>query len=428
MTNWAVAKNGSLSARILSGAFWVSVSNVASRGLLMLSMLLTARILGTAHYGELGIIQSSVALFEAVAALGMGVTATRHIAEYRKHDRAKIGTIVTLTQLANLGAGLAIGLLMCLLAPWLAQAVLGLPHLSGLLRISALVLLMNTLAGGYNGILAGFEAYRDMAAANAVTGALSLPLIVGGAYFQGVEGAVAGLAASATVNTVMGRFLVWQTLRREHIETHHLIGAKEWQLLWSFSLPAMLAGIMIAPVNWATSALLINQSGAAEMGLYAAANQWFSVLLFLPGVFTSVYLPIFSSHAATGLLKIVRTGVKTTLYACVPLAAAVFVSSPYIMRLYGQDYAEAYPLLMVVALTSAVAATQNMLSNALAVINRMWLHFASNLLWALVNLGLAHVLLKAGYAALALCVAALLAYFAKLAFTFAIVAKKLDSR
>ena len=111
-----------------------------------------------------------------------------------------------------------------------------------------------------------------------------------------------------------------------------------------------------------------------------------------------------------------------------PLGGAVAVASPWVMALYGADYAPASPLLVVVAATAAVAATQNMLGNALAVLDRMWLNLLANLAWAVTNLLAAWWLLGRGQAALALCFAALAAYAVKLAITLAAIAVQLGER
>lgn len=391
----------------------------------MFSIMLCARILGPAQFGELGLIQSSISLFEAVTALGMGVTASRYIAEYRKSNPTHIGKIVKLTYATTLISGSIFAVLLIITSPWLAEHALGIPHLSRLLQTSAVILLLNTLSGGYNGILVGFEAFRSMASINTLTGLINLPLVIGGAIYLGVYGAVIGLAASAAVNALFSKVLVTKTLKLEQITDNHTITKNEWKILWHFSLPAMLAGLMIAPVNWASGVLLVTHAGAASMGLYSAANQWFSLLLFLPSVFTNTYLPIFASNACKGkmeLVKIIRSGIKAAIYSSLPFAVMTILASPFIMKLYGGDYAQSYPLLMVIAATSAVAATQNMLGNALAVINRMWMHFTSNLLWAIVYLLMAYNLLSREYGAMALCLAGLLAYFFKLAFSFLFVA------
>ena len=55
-----------------------------SRGLLLIATVFVARILGKIVYGEFGMIQSTVGMFGVFAGFGMGLTATKHVAEFRQ--------------------------------------------------------------------------------------------------------------------------------------------------------------------------------------------------------------------------------------------------------------------------------------------------------------------------------------------------------
>lgn len=410
-----------LRQRVLAGSFWLTAAHVAYRGTLMLSMMFVARILGKEDYGQLGIIQSSLIMFEAIAALGMGVTTTKHIAEYRNTDKDKVSRIIKLTRLTTLATAVSFAVVIYLIAPWLSASMLGSDGLTGYVRISALILLFTNFAGGRLSILAGFEAYHWMALVNSLAGIMTLFLIPAGAYFYGIEGALWGLVGVSVINALMNSILSARVIRKEAIPRAATLTREELRLLWNFSVPAMMAGILYAPVNWIGNAYLVKAAGYGEMGLFAAANQWFSILLFIPGVITSVFLPVFADQAGRdrerNLGRLIRKALKVTISVSIPLAAAVAISSPWIMRFYGEEYSEAATMLITIAVAAFVASTQNILGNALATLNRMWIHFASNVIWAGVYLVMAIFLMELGYKAMALCLAILLAYLIKLLFS-----------
>jgi len=95
--NWLESKNirwfnqGSIGRRFASGSFWsfigVSVSHVFG----LLTTVIIARILGQKGYGEFGIIISTLGMFSAVGSIGLGLTATRYIAKFRKTDPKAAG-------------------------------------------------------------------------------------------------------------------------------------------------------------------------------------------------------------------------------------------------------------------------------------------------------------------------------------------------
>jgi len=148
------------------------------------------------------------------------------------------------------------------------------------------------------------------------------------------------------------------------------------------------------------------------MGVLGAANQWFSMLLFIPSVLSTVTLPIFSQRHASGepgsMRRVLKVSVRLSLLAAVPPALAIAAASPWLMGLYGADFARGWPALALVALAAIAASTLNMLLNALGASGRMFHVLTSQLLWALAYLLSAYLLLRAGLGASAIAAAMLI--------------------
>ena len=75
--------SGSLRSRLADGVLWSFTGAAISRGLNLLAMVLVARMVGKVGFGELGTVQSTVGMFAVFAGFGMGITATKHVAELR---------------------------------------------------------------------------------------------------------------------------------------------------------------------------------------------------------------------------------------------------------------------------------------------------------------------------------------------------------
>lgn len=410
-----------LRQRVLAGTFWVIAAQVAYRGMLMLSMMIVARILGKEEYGQLGIIQSSLMMFEAIAALGMGTTTTKHIAEYRNTDKSKVSKIIKFTRITNFVTAVSFGVVIYLIAPWISTNLLGSAALTDYVRISSLILFFTNFGGGRLSILIGFEAYPWMAFVNGITGCMTVLFIPGCAYFYGIEGALWGLVAVSAANALMNFVLSIRVIRKEGIPKAAALTRDEWRLLWEFSLPTMMASILYAPVNWLGGAYLVRASGYGEMGLFSAVNQWFSILLFVPLMVTKVFLPIFADQGGRGrereLGRILGKALKVIVLVSLFPAATVAISSPWIMSLYGKDYSEASTMLIIISFAAFVASSQNMLGDVLTTINRTWLHFAANMVWAIVYLSSVVILVGFGFKAMGLCLAMLIAFIIKLMFS-----------
>jgi O-antigen/teichoic acid export membrane protein len=374
--------------RLAKGVFWSMAGAVISRGLMLAAWVLVARMLGKTGYGELGMIQSTVGMFGVFAGFGLGLTATKHVAEFRQTDPARAGRIIGLSGLVAIVTGGLMALGLLIFAPWLAGHTINAPHLTGVLRIGAIILFINALNGAQTGALAGFEAFRTIAYVNLFVGLISFPIIVCGAYFGGLTGAVWALAINLGVNWLLNHLALRKEARRYRVPFTFRNCSRELSILWKFSLPAVLAGSMVGPVNWICAALLVNQpDGYGEMGIFNAANQWYAMILFLPGLLGQVALPVLSERLGqketNQSMKTMVLTIKVNALLVVPLVLLVSIVSPYIMNLYGESFRSGWPTLVVVLLTSGLLAVQISVAQIIAASGKMWAGFAMNSGWAL---------------------------------------------
>lgn len=142
-------ENSPIGLRLARGVFWSMAGAVISRGLMLVATVLVARMLGKTGYGELGMIQSTVGMFGVFAGFGLGLTATKHVAEFRQSDPDRAGRIIGLSGLFAMLTGGLMVLGLFIFAPWLAEHIINAPHLAGVLRIGAIILFISALNGGF---------------------------------------------------------------------------------------------------------------------------------------------------------------------------------------------------------------------------------------------------------------------------------------
>ena len=403
-----------LASRLIHGTFWSLVGTVLSRSLGLLSGILVARIIGKIGMGELGIVQSTVGMFSTLAGLGMGLTATKHVAEHRAGNPALVGETIGLLSLISWGSGLAMTVVILFLSPWLARHTLAAPQLAPELQCGSLLLLFGVINSVQTGVLAGFEAFKSIARINFICGLANFPIMICGAYFAGLMGAVVGAVVSLSLNCGLNFLAV----RREafgagvRITFRHV--HKHWNLLWRFGLPGMLAGLISGPVNWGTGTLLVNQPGGyAEMGILNATNNWFQAMAFLPNLLGQVLLPILASYSAgknrRGLNRALWLATWANVIIVVPFVAVGCAFSREIMRLYGPGFAEGWPVLVITLFSAGVLMIQAPITDRLVATSKMWAYFLAHVVWAAVFVTGSFLLVRAhGSAGLAL--ARLLAY------------------
>ncbi|OGV60047.1 MAG: hypothetical protein A2283_19755 [Lentisphaerae bacterium RIFOXYA12_FULL_48_11] len=411
-----------LGSRLARGAFWSFAGAVISRGLSLISSILVARMLGKEGFGELGIIQSSVGMFATFAGFGLGLTATKYVAEFRTKDPAKAGKIIGLSSIVSLVTGSLITIILLISASWLASRTLNAPQLSVLLQLSAPLLLLGAWGGAQTGALAGFESFKRIAQINLVSGLLNFPLMVGGVYIAGLTGAVWGLLIANMVGCLLNSWALRVEMRKAAVPVIFSGCRSEWPILWKFSLPSLLSGIMVGPVTWACNAMLVNQpNGYAEMGIFNAANQWFNALLFLPSIVGSVILPVLSeklgNQEGKATAKILTVAILMNAIIALPLVILLCLFSHSVMAFYGQDFSDSWLVLVVVVCTAGLLSVQSPVGHIIAASGRMWVGMIMNLGWGLAFLGFTFLLVRHGSFGLAS--ARLLAYLLHAIWTFA---------
>ena len=397
---------------------WTLAGAMMARGLGLIASVVAARMLGREGFGELGVIQSTVAMFGAFAGFGLGLTATKHIAECRNADPTRAGRIMALSGViaAISGAVMALGLLLT--AGPVAEHALAAPHLKGLLQVSAGLIFLGALNGAQLGALSGLEAFKTIARVNLWSGLVSFPIMIAGVWWGGLNGAVWGLVASLGVSWLFNHLALRTEARRAGVPLSFSLRIDEWKrevgVLWQFSLPAMLCGFMVLPVHWICTALLAHQPGGyAEMGVFNAANQWRIAILFVPQAMAGIVLPALAGlhgerdHAR--YLKVFWSNVALIGGVALALALGVALSSGIIIRNYGAGFAHGQGTLVLLALSAVVLSVNQMLGVDLISRGKMWRVLGCNMAWAVTLLGLAWWLVPV-HGAFGLAVALLVSY------------------
>jgi len=392
------APAGSLRARFAAGAFWSVLGGVISRGFLLAASVVCAWFLGKEGFGALGMIQSTAGMFGIFAGLGLGITATKYVSEFRRQDPLRTGRILALSSAAAFVSGSIITVLVILLAPYLAQHVLAAPPLAAPLAIGAGLVFFGALNGAQTGALAGFEAFQTIVRVNIYAGLASFPLIVLGVWRGGLRGAVWGSVAALAVNWALNN----RALRRECAKaniTYQLAGCRrELGMLHRFSLPAFLASLLVVAGIWVCNALLARQpQGYAELGLYAAADKWRVTIVFVPTYVFAMVVPMLSNlHGegdSAGFRKVFRANLQLNGSLALLAAAAVAVFAAPMMAVYGKSFRGGQVVLIVLAFSAIAEVLNFTLGQPLIAAHQMWWRCAFNLILVVVLVGFAFLLI-----------------------------------
>ena len=394
-----------IGARLARGTLWSLVAGCVSKSLGLVGSIIMARLLGKEPFGELGILQSTLEMFGSIAAFGMGLTSTKYVAECRHSDPGKAGRIIAMSSVVAWVTGGLGTLILIVTATWLATRALAAPQLASLLQISSISLLFGAVNGAQIGGLAGFEAFKQLAKINLISGFLTIVLRVGGTVFLGLKGAVVGMVLAQILGCFINFLVLRQLALKSGISVRYAHCLADLPVIWKFSLPTVLNSFLVMPAFWICNALLVNRPGGyGEMAIYNAANQWFYIFLFVPGLLGEAALPVLFDRIShkdyKNTHRIFTASLKLNAIMILPLVILGLFSSR-IMALYGQSFSAGWFTLAIVLATAALVAIQLPASYILIASGRMWTLLFMTLGWVVIFVSLAAWLMPWGSVGLA---------------------------
>lgn len=358
-------------------AGWSFAAAVVARSANVIALMICARVLSQEQFGEIAIIQSTVGMFGPVAGLGLSITTTKFLAEYCVKDPKRAGRILALSLTAATVAGGLMTVALILLAPLLASKGLGSASLIRPLIQASGLLALGVIESVQTGALTGLEAFSRIAKLSAWNGVLSIPVVALLARTYGASGAIAGLTIALAWTCLLNGSILRSECRKRGIRLSFFGWAAEREVLFMFSLPAYVSGIVVAPITWMTSALLVRQAGGlAEMALFSAADRFRFVLIFVPIAVSRIAVPTLSRLRSLGdaarYRDAMRWNVGFGLLSTVPPVVLCAAFARPLMASFGKSFAQGWPVLAILALSAIPTVLNTQLGAALMSNNRAW--------------------------------------------------------
>ncbi len=405
-------KNSPIGRRIVGNSFWAIIGTGAAKAFTLLALILTARILGKEGFGDFGFVRATAMTFITFSSFGVGLTATKYIAEFLQSDKERAGRIIGLSYLFTFVSSLLVATVFYCAVPWLCETQLKTPHLVGEMRLGAPLLFLLTMMGTQGGVMAGFQDFRGLAGATFVSSVLSVPLYALGAYWGGVWGALIGLSVATLLNIAVNSGFIFRNVRKYGLRYSFVESYREWPVLWKFSLPTLLCSITYSCLFWLCLFLLRSQTdGAAELGIFSAAFDIYVIMIFvsvhLAPVFLSSLSELYGKKDYGRYAKTVSSYVRFSLLFASLLAVPVIFFSRTILSAYGAEFADGASVLSLLAFVMLTGVVCTVVDQVVASMGKMWFNYAYCLAGGIVMLSTCHYCLSCGMGSFSIAVAML---------------------
>ena len=349
------------------------------KGLSLIAGIVVARFLGSSLYGEYGTIKSTLLMIAVFSSLGLGYSATKFIAESKTSNDYK--RIIATHRIATFVTYVTSGVIALLLVIGAKQVAIWLeaPHLAGALRLSSIAIVFNAINTTQSGELAGFGAYKELAKNNTIAGIFTFVLSIVLTYLYSFNGAIIALILSLIFNAILNKITITKC-----IGTKLSIGNIDKQYIKEivrYSIPIALQESLYSITHWGNVMLLVKFADYTEIGISSAANQWMSVILFIPGALRNVALTHLSasnkdkSRNKSILYKLLSINFVSTF---VPFLIILCLSG-WLSRLYGESFDGLQLVLNVCVFTAVVNSLTNVLTQEFMAHSKNWFLFITRL-------------------------------------------------
>lgn len=379
-------KNRLLSSALFKDSFWALSGNIMGKGLAMLASIFVARFLGVELFGMYGLIRTLLLSVAVFSTFGLGYTATKFIAEYSKTAPERIRSIISNIMQITLFTGALFATFLFIFSKPIAT-YLDAAHLYESIRYLAIIVIFNSITTTQIAILAGFKRFKTTAKINLINGIITFVLSVILTYFFSFSGALIALLISQIINCLQNYIAVKRCIDTEYKQNDPVSIKK---ILVSFSLPIALQEMLYSILQWTMPILLVKLSNYNQVGLYNAAAQWSSVILFIPGALRNVVFSHFSSTVNNQNqqdLLLRRMLLINFLATFIPFCI-IWAFSGLIVSAYGESFNGLQTILNFSVFTTIFTCMSSVYLQYFISLNKTWFTFWVRLLSIFMTIGL----------------------------------------
>lgn len=348
-----------IEARTRRSALLGMAARVVNAGVVLLTHVLLARLLGAAEFGLFSLATTWALVLLGLATLGLTMTPQRFAPEYAaRGERGLLAGLQRFAHFAPLAGGAAIAIL-----GWavLRFAPLGLaPELALAVGLALIALPALAVIDVVEGFALAHEWHDLSYGVTFLLKPLLLPALFLAGYWQGADGVAAALGAFALSAWIAAAALVAATARRMRPMVADAAPAFEPRRWFGLALPALLADGAFLTMAYADVLVLSAFASPAETGVYVAATKIVGVVAFVHFGLSYAAAHHFSAlHAQARreeLALYARKAAFWTFWPSLAAGAALTLAAGPLLGLFGAGFAQGaavVPILVAALLARA---------------------------------------------------------------------------
>jgi O-antigen/teichoic acid export membrane protein len=335
-----------LTSTVLRNSMFGAAAQIAIKVLSFGFSILVVRQLGVEAFGQYAAVLAFGAVFVFFADLGLSPYTVRAVARWRDVPEGA-------AEIQNLyGQILVLRLLLALLATamiivtaWMTKRP---PLMVTAIAINAIGLLLYSVQGASDAVLAGYERLDVSASARVI---YQLIFVVLGALALIWHGSYFGLIGANLIGIAVLTWICWRSVQRLGVRPGR-INPQLWVTLIRASLPFGIIGLTLG-LSYKFDSVLLNITwGDTATGYYNAAYNLVFSAVMLSNVFNTALYPSLARHSVhhpDSLRGIYTRSLRYSFGLALPIALGCTVlAEPLVLLLFGADFLPAAPALAII--------------------------------------------------------------------------------
>lgn len=392
--NLSDIKNRLLTSKLFKDSFWAVFGNGLGNFLLLIAGIIIARLLGKDLYGEYGMVKTTMFHIASFSTLGLGFTSTKYIADAISNSPYSLRGIIK----TSLETTFCFSLFLCLLLFVFAEELAGYinePQAASSFRALGVIIVLRAINTISTGILAGYKAFKTVGINSVVSGGVLLVFSIILTYTYGLVGSFIALSLSQLVNALLNFIAVVNRYKLAISGEYNSVESKGMLL---FTIPIAIQEFSYMLATWGGTMILTKYASLGEVGLWSAASQWYTIILFVPNLLLNVILSYLSglSNDKKGHSKMLNKMLAINFICSFIPFVIVYVLAGFISSFYGSTFVGLPRVIRVVTISTVLSCLSNVFHSSLLSEGRNWLLFAFRVFRDLFMLTALWIILKNG--------------------------------
>jgi O-antigen/teichoic acid export membrane protein len=351
--------------RVLRNSGYLLGAQTGGAALSMLQGILAARLIGVEGLGLLGVITQFASVINRLTSFRMGELVVSFVSEYQSRGRrTEAAAVFRLAGLVEIVSSLGAFGLLVVLAPWASRHLAHNPLSARLFVLYGIILLANLMAESSTGLLQVFNEFRVIAGITLGQSVVTLAVI--GAAFLGGGGLETVLLGYLLGKGLSALMLTAWAFRRARSEW----GWGWWRVGWGvlagrrrdlirFGLSTNLSASLSLVTRDSELLWLSAFSTPLQVGHYKVALAVTNILLVpVTPLISPTYREVAreaGSRNWDSVSSLLRNGTLISTLWTAPCSLGLLLVGPWLIGLYGAEFAPAYPMLLVLVVGAAAA-------------------------------------------------------------------------